>query len=379
MMPSHRPKRERQCPLWLLLTVGATAIVLQAPKNLWLATAGLLLVVTLFAFTERSVLYSIGNRRFWLIGLFLAAMSGLLLGKKYETFAGIPISLDGLQVGLLIVIRAATFVSFIMALSRKISPDFLVRVFSRVGFAGAGGAMALGIQLLPQMIKGWQEKSNGERRGMLDRLARMVAHAADLADEVAQNLDVWMAKRKSAMLFVVTGEPGSGKSRFLQDLVTHLQSRGLSVGGFIQPSAMQADRRIGYDLKLLPDGSCFELARKKVEHGPKAWSLNESAVQQAGEHLLSQKQADVFIVDEIGRVERQGAGHWPVLARTLPMRGGVWVLSVRLGLVEHMTSRLGYTNPVELRFPATDSQKHDFLQQIEQAVKEFAELVEEEQ
>ncbi len=363
---------ERKCPLWLMGLTGVVAIGLQLPGSLPLAALGLALLLGLFAVTERSLLRMVGNPRFWVIGLTIAALSGLFLGKRHGEWHGLPISIDGFTTGILIVFRMGIMVSLIMGLSRKITPDRMVRAFSRIGFPQAGGAFALGVELLPQMMKGWRRGfGRNVKGGPTERLARMVAYAADLADEIGRDASVWSAPRRAAKLFIVSGPPGSGKSRLLETLVTRLSEAGYPPGGFIQPSLFGPGAEAGYDLAFLPDGPRLSLARGGERGSGKRWTFDETVFARAAVHLeMDTHSRKVWIVDEIGRLEVRGEGHWPILARTLPSQGGVWVLSVRQNMVDLVAARLGYAEHQDLLLPASEDEQARFLEEVVTAVRE---------
>ena len=356
---------KKSAPLWLILAVGLVAIALQVPKSIPLAALGLVLIIGTCALRERGALRYMGSLRFWLIGFFIAAASGLFLGKKHDVYYGIPISLEGFRIGVLITLRAGIFVTLIMTLSRKVSPDFFVRSFGRLGLPQTGAALALGVKLLPEMMKGWQAGFSGRKKGGFSaRLAGMVAYASHLADEIARDSDAWMASRATAWIFTVTGPKGSGKSDFMREIAEGLHSAGIPPGGFFQPSVREGERRIGYDLVPLPDGSALPLARRSEGSKEDRWVFDERAFTDASDHLNSQDDRRVWLIDEIGLLEHSGGGHWPVLARTLPKRGGIWVLCIREGLVSTSVSRLGYAKYEALTLPSSPSVRAVFIQSI---------------
>ncbi len=365
------PERAKtSAPMGWLLFTGVLAVAMQIPKSLPLALGGLLLLLGFFLVTDRGVLRSIGNPRFWIVGLLISGVSGLVLGKRHIDVYGLPLSVDGLETGLLIVVRAAIFISFLMALSRRMSADFLVRAFSRLGMPQLGAGFALAVKLLPRMLDIWTSGLREGQSGISDRILRMLAGAADLADEIARDTGAWMAPRRNAMPFVVTGPKGSGKSHFLLMLAERLQDEGLRAEGFIQPSVFEGEKRLGYDLLFLPEGRRRVLARAADAPGVSVrWRFDESVFEEARRHLENVTDRDTTLVDEIGVLERQGGGHWPALARVLPSRGGVWVLSIRRGLEETMVSRLGYVNARILRLPSDEDAREAFLLDILQSAR----------
>jgi len=359
---------KRQCPLWLMLVVGLVAIGLQIPKSLPYTGVGFALVIILFALTEPETLRMIGNWRFWLMGLVIAGLSGLLLGKKFTYYYGIPVSIDGLTTGIIIVARASIFVTLLMALSKRLNADIMIRWFAKMGVPQAGGAFAFGIQLLPRMVSGWKHSFKKRKTsGFTDRMARLIKTATDLSSEIARDMDLWLKPRKAATIFTITGPPGSGKTSFLKALNQKIEDTGLSVGGFIQPGLHENDTRIGYDVELLHNNERLVLARKSDdEHEP--WEFESDTFLNVYKQLETLEEKDAFIIDEIGRIERHGEGHWPTLAGQLPMRGGVWIVSVRQGLADSTCSRLGCNAEASLSLPATEKEIEAFSDAAIEAV-----------
>jgi nucleoside-triphosphatase THEP1 len=382
-MPEQKGER-RNGPTWLLILIGFISLAIQAyaggldvggariePSPLLAGIASAIVLFYLYL-TEPGTLRMVGNWRFWATGLILAGLSGLVLGKTRTDIFGIPVSIDGLKAGIIVVFRASILISLIMALSKRISPDWLVRQFARAGLPQAGGAFALGVELLPHMVTSWRNElhqENSETRiRLFDRMARLVVAASDLADEIVRDLNIWTAPRKVAQVFIVSGPVGSGKTSLLREVIERLEQTGHSVGGFIQPAFLdEKGRRNGYNLELLPESVTIELARESKD-GISRWIFEESAFQRARTHLEAQYGADVFLVDEIGRVERTGGGHWPVLARCLPARGGIWVLVVRQGMERNVLARLGYAQAVTIHDPTHKKSREVFIEALLAAV-----------
>lgn len=383
MYERHR-QQQRRGPTWLLLIVGGIALAIQAyaggialgsfrgePSPL-IAALGTIILLGYLKITEPHMLRMVGNPRFWVMGLVLAGLSGLVLGETSHHVFGVPISQDGLKAGLIVVLRASILMSLVMALSSRISPDWLVRMFNKAGMPQAGGAFALGVELLPHMVTSWQRgvsrSPSAQRPPLFNRLARLIVSAADLADEIVRDLDAWTAPRKKARLFIVTGPVGAGKTGVIAEVLERARVENLRVGGFLQPAVFtDQGERNGYNLRLLPGDVEITLARQG-EDALSRWQFDEKAFASAALHLQALENTDLFIVDEIGRMERNGHGHWPAIARKLPQTGGVWLLSLREGMEDNVLARLGYSKALRLDDPRDSDSRRVFIQALIDAV-----------
>jgi nucleoside-triphosphatase len=123
------------------------------------------------------------------------------------------------------------------------------------------------------------------------------------------------------MIVILTGPVGSGKTSFLRRLLTYLGSEGVAVAGFFGQRIFIDEELTGYDLidaatlhrhPFLRKG---EAAAGEDAVGP----FRVDAAGQAAAHgiLRDSAPAALLVVDELGPLELQGRGHWPVLAPLL--------------------------------------------------------------
>ncbi len=148
------------------------------------------------------------------------------------------------------------------------------------------------------------------------------------------------------MLFVLTGDVKTGKTRWLQELVKALQSEGVSVCGVLAPGAW-ADRRddpisfphadangfekLGIDNVLLPGDERVAFARRvdlatsegafdpNSESGKAklGWQISDMAIGRVNEHFSALRTTGenasahapaLLVIDELGRLELECGG-----------------------------------------------------------------------
>ena len=148
------------------------------------------------------------------------------------------------------------------------------------------------------------------------------------------------------MLFVLTGDIGTGKTRWLQELVEALRGEGIAVCGVLAPGAW-ADRRddpisyshadvngfekLGIDNVLLPGDERIVFARRtdlatsegifdpNSESGKAklGWHIFDTAIDRVNDHFSSLRTAGenasnhapaLLVIDELGRLELECGG-----------------------------------------------------------------------
>ncbi len=109
--------------------------------------------------------------------------------------------------------------------------------------------------------------------------------------------------------FLITGTPKSGKTRLVQEIIDELKRRGFRIGGFISPEETQHGTRTAFHVVNVDTGEMALLASVDGD-GPKVSkyhvdirsfeSVAVPCMQRCGKY-------DVFVIDEIGRMEMKSA------------------------------------------------------------------------
>jgi len=129
------------------------------------------------------------------------------------------------------------------------------------------------------------------------------------------------------MNFFITGMPKTGKTTLLTKLVEDLKKKGLKVGGFISPDEKEHGTREGFYVEDLETGKRAPLA-SITGNGPKVskyFVKVKSFESVAVPSMEKVDEYDVFVLDEIGRMEMKSSkfvdlldvvfeSHTPVIA-----------------------------------------------------------------
>lgn len=102
---------------------------------------------------------------------------------------------------------------------------------------------------------------------------------------------------------LITGVPGSGKTTLVRAVLAELSAKA---GGFITEEIRKDEERVGFRVSAL-DGRAGTLARTRGVKGPRVgrYQVNVAAFEAVGVTALEEatREADVIVVDEIGKME----------------------------------------------------------------------------
>lgn len=151
----------------------------------------------------------------------------------------------------------------------------------------------------------------------------------------------------------VVGAAHSGKTTAVCRIAGALRTRGLAVGGVVQPSSQSGAAVAGYLLEDIATGE----QRPFITRDP-ATSCPVFETQGwlwAAERIRAARRSqDVLVVDELGLVEARGGGHLRVLAEEdAADRTELWLLAVRDVAAGAVQARLGAFDLVVA--PSTDA------------------------
>ena len=138
----------------------------------------------------------------------------------------------------------------------------------------------------------------------------------------------------SPLKLEIKGVKRSGKTSFLRNIIKEISDNGFKVGGILQPSLDSNFDSAGYDIENIATGEKFPLARRRATPNANGlwFDFNDDAFDYAKEIILdARKNADILVVDEIGKLEQKGLGHSLALnEKILSESAFLWLLGVRI-------------------------------------------------
>lgn len=116
---------------------------------------------------------------------------------------------------------------------------------------------------------------------------------------------------QQAPLFILTGDRASGKTTFLMHLIQILKSNGLQPEGFYAIGYWQNNQRSKFELVNITTNKRILLCKTETEtdwpyHQP--YYFNPEAIRKGNDilKLSVKKNADIIIIDEVGKLEIRG-------------------------------------------------------------------------
>jgi nucleoside-triphosphatase THEP1 len=152
------------------------------------------------------------------------------------------------------------------------------------------------------------------------------------------------------VIHILTGRIHSGKTTLLQDVTTQLKRQEITVAGFLSLYTKDKDEFVGYDLYDLMRETRTPFIRKT---GEKHWErigpyfFIPESLDYAQNIILSSKNADICVVDELGPLELEGKGLWPALIGAIALPAPDYILVIRktildnwLGMMENLPAKI---------------------------------------
>ncbi|NVM52567.1 MAG: NTPase [Candidatus Helarchaeota archaeon] len=113
---------------------------------------------------------------------------------------------------------------------------------------------------------------------------------------------------KSKLNILIRGKPQSGKSTLIQKLVELLRQMGKTIGGISTPELREGRSRVGFEIVDMMTGERGILSHIDQKEGPRIsrYRVNLKDLNDIGVRGIKQaleKNADLIIIDEIGKME----------------------------------------------------------------------------
>ncbi|MBD3166005.1 DUF2478 domain-containing protein [bacterium] len=254
---------------------------------------------------DRTTLHRIGRPAFWGVMIVVTSAAGLLLGDPQHEGIATGFSVEGLQAGVMMSLRAFSLVFAGVLLARSLSRERIIGLGRRVGLPHLDPAFRTALDTLPHV-----QRSLGEARKKHRTFQAPVLVLADLA--------MWVRYEtaRRAVLFGVTGRKGAGKTSLLRDLACEARRAGKNVGGFVQTADGHRDTHKQQERveRISAAGEPGESIGLGDRRPGKGFDFDDEAFETVAQWLQSAgERCDLLLVDELGLLEAKGLGHaWAV-------------------------------------------------------------------
>ena len=144
-------------------------------------------------------------------------------------------------------------------------------------------------------------------------------------------------------LWIVSASSGMGKTTFCGNYVARARQAGLSVGGILCPAVYESGAKVGIDQVDIRTGERRRLGtRSSGASGTTVgcWQMDESVLAWGNEILVSLKDEEIIVIDELGPLElEEGHGYQDALRLLDEGRYYVAVVAVRPTLLSLVQTR----------------------------------------
>jgi nucleoside-triphosphatase len=168
---------------------------------------------------------------------------------------------------------------------------------------------------------------------------------------------------------LVTGRPGSGKTTLVLRALERLAAQGFKAGGFVTEEIREDNHRVGFEVRDL-GGRAAVLAHvdHKGKHRVGKYGVDVDAFERIALRALEagKKEADLLVLDEIGRMELLSSAFRSTLMELLglPMPMLATVHAGSDPFTEDILSR----NDVAVH-PLTPAVREDLLEVIDESMR----------
>jgi len=155
--------------------------------------------------------------------------------------------------------------------------------------------------------------------------------------------------QRSPHIFIITGDPGSGKTSFLSELILSLRKRKITMTGFLSPSFLSGNQGHSYKIQNIETGERLPLSSRKFTAG---WIrignffFNPEALL-AGNRILNNpgfNDYNLIIIDEVGPFELNDKIWADSISKILSLSNGYMIWVVRKNLVQEVIKKWNLKN-----------------------------------
>lgn len=340
--------------LWISIIILIGIFLLR--HSPYLITAGILL---LGGFYNPKTLRPFKNYRFWIVILLLVIIVPIFTGSQDQSILGISYSSERLSKTLLMALRGMSVFILFQVLTTNLEHQKVQTLFSKMGITRFDTIYTLSKETLPRVksilgTRYTQFRDNWHHRHSPNHLMNFMIylfsdfiHLADHLDETSQDkkkvkpedfLKSTVLESKPALI-IVTGDPGAGKTPWLESLVQLLLDGGHKVDGLISKKIIQSDEKWHHEILHISTGEKRPLnTMDKINTQIKAgkFYFYPETIEWGCERLISAKSSEWLVQDEVGLLEFEKKGFFPALKQIAADFSGYFVIVIRSNLMEQL-------------------------------------------
>lgn len=346
--------RSKRFWIALLILVGLFLLRL----NPYLIAA--LLFCIAFLYNTKTV-RPLKNYKFWIVILFLVLIVPIFTGVQDKSFLGINYSSGQLQKTTFMTLRGISVFLLFQVLTIDLDIEKIKPIFSKIGFKNFDVLYNLSNEIFPkiksilnarytQFRDKWRDNRSLELVFnffsdiftdffiLSDQLSKPETKLAAITP--AKFLNQYDLTNKPCLI-VIVGDVGVGKTPWVEQLIELLQNNNETVDGIISKKNQESDDKWHHDLIRIPTNEkCKLTTMDEIDTDIKIgkFYFYKNAINWGNDQLISIKNSDWIILDEIGLLEFDGGGFLPGLQSVVTDFSGCLVLTLRSTLFQHLDS-----------------------------------------
>jgi len=336
---------------WLIALAVLAGIIWLKSAPIWIVLA----VTAVSGWAYPSAVRPLKSIKFWFaIGL-LVVIVPLFAGVQDSSLLWITYSSAKLAQTSLMALRGIVVFLFIQVLTVEQDSEEFARHLAKLGSKNFVTLYELSREIIPNARHILNARLKRKRKfsidsfrpgALLNLISQVFVDLIHLAERLNQPYQPRIEKNPTQLidkiagngqpaLIVVTGEPGSGKSTWLQELRQELDNRNIAISGVITEREYYSES--SWKLVMIDIASGEQRVVATMEPRDMAIETEHYYFDQAaldwGSQRLSVAAGDWLIVDEVGIFEFNQQGFYLALTKLSEQFSGVLVLSLRKSLL----------------------------------------------
>lgn len=207
---------------WLIFDILAIVAVLTTakfiPLEFWFVLS--ISIIASWIMHYKAALRRLAQPRLWISFFIITVIAAV----SFSQFQGNISLWEGALIGLEMNVRAIVVVIGFSVIGTELYSPKVKKIFQRKSLVSLYTALDLSVESLPNMI------------ALVPNLKKIFSNPIDLVRNFLSYAEYRMheieaRQHQLASIAIVTGEKGSGKTRFMSETATELKKRGFNVGG----------------------------------------------------------------------------------------------------------------------------------------------------
>ena len=261
---------------------------------------------------------------FWLQLVIIVLMAVWLWQDKME----------GLQVGVKMILRAILVVSSFTAISVELKNPLVKALLYKKGYSQLYATLGLATSAVPYILK-----NISVDRQMLFKPLKVLQKAIGLSDALLQEFKRQIFQHNK--IFVISGETRSGKTTFLKQIINDLKQANpqLKIGGIIAHGTDYRGERFGFSIENIITGEKQYLCSREKAHNDDLktgrFYFSKTGFEFGNNAILDElEEMDVLVIDEVGYLEIKGKGWFETIEKAMNKPGLDMIFVVRKRILE---------------------------------------------